>query len=110
VRLFAHSEFLDMHYKPPRPEDIERLKSELGLTGAQMADLFGVAGDRAFRRYTSKSGSTKNKRDLGAYMLFFAMARLVLKPKDIESILAKMREAGAEIDLDSAGEQEQSQD
>ncbi|KPD17275.1 hypothetical protein ADM96_20470 [Burkholderia sp. ST111] len=90
-----------MHYKPPRPEDIERLKTELGLTGTQMAELFGVAGDRAFRRYTSRSDSTKNKRDLGAYMLFFAMARLVLKPKDIEAVLAKMREAGAEIDLNA---------
>lgn len=90
-----------MHYKPPLPEDIERLKTELGMTGTQMAELFGVAGDRAFRRYTSKSDSTKNKRDLGAYMLFFAMARLVLKPKDIEAVLAKMREAGAEIDLNA---------
>lgn len=87
-----------MHYKAPQPEDIERLKKELGLNGAQMAELFGVAGDRAFRRYTSKSGS-KNRRELGAYMLFFAMARLILKPKDFEAILAKMREAGAEIDL-----------
>ncbi|CAN7422982.1 XRE family transcriptional regulator [Paraburkholderia hospita] len=88
-----------MHYKPPQPEDIERLKKELGLDGTQMAELFGVAGSRAFRRYTSKSDDTKNKRELGAHMLFFAMARLVLKPRDIEAVLTKMREAGAEIDL-----------
>ncbi|KXU82793.1 hypothetical protein CI15_33515 [Paraburkholderia monticola] len=88
-----------MHYKAPLPEDIERLKTQLGLTGAQMAELFGVAGDRAFRRYTSKSESIKNKRELGAHMLFFGMARLVLKPRDIEAVLARMREAGAEIDL-----------
>ncbi|MBB5444664.1 MULTISPECIES: XRE family transcriptional regulator [unclassified Paraburkholderia] len=90
-----------MHYKPPRPEDIEHLKKALGLNGNQMAELFGVAGDRAFRRYTSKSVGTKNARELGAHMLFFAMARLALKPKDIEAVLAKMREAGAEIDLNA---------
>lgn len=90
-----------MHYEPPQPEDIERLKTQLGLNGNQMAELFGVAGDRAFRRYTSKSTGAKNRRDVSAYMLFFAMARLVLKPKDIEAVLAKMREAGAEIDLNA---------
>ncbi|ASW00126.1 transcriptional regulator [Paraburkholderia aromaticivorans] len=88
-----------MHYKPPQPEDIERLKKELGLDGAQMAELFGVAGNRAFRRYTSKSDDTKNKRELGAHMLFFAMARLELDAQTIERVLQRMRRVGATIDL-----------
>jgi hypothetical protein len=97
-----------MHYKPPRPEDIERLKTELGLNGTQMAKLFGVAGDRAFRRYTSRSDTARNKRELGAYMLFFAMARLELSAEVIERILARMRRVGASIDLsEDAGEPEQ---
>jgi hypothetical protein len=99
ARFFAHLELLDMRYKPPSPEDIERLKKDLGLDGTQMAELFGVAGGRAFRRYTSKSDDAANRRDMGMHMLFFAMARLALKPKDIETVLAKMREAGATIDL-----------
>jgi len=88
-----------MHYKPPQPEDVERLKKELGLNSTQMAELFGVVGDRAFRRYTSKSPIEKNKREISAYMLFFAMARLELSAEVIEKILARMRHAGATIDL-----------
>lgn len=90
-----------MHYKPPQPEDIERLKKELGLDGTQMAELFGVAGNRAFRRYTSKSDDTKNKRELGAHMLFFAMARLELDAATIERVLQRMRRVGATIDLNA---------
>ncbi|APR37877.1 transcriptional regulator [Paraburkholderia sp. SOS3] len=93
-----------MQYTPPSPEDIERLKTELGLTGQQMADLFGVAGNRAFRRYTSPSGN--NRREISAHMLFFAMARLELSADAIERILDRMRKAGATIDLSApAGEQ-----
>ncbi|MFM0224448.1 XRE family transcriptional regulator [Paraburkholderia dipogonis] len=90
-----------MHYKPPQPEDIERLKKELGLHGTQMTELFGVAGNRAFRRYTSKSDDTKNKRELGAHMLFFAMARLELDTQTIERVLQRTRRVGATIDLDT---------
>ncbi|MDR6381845.1 XRE family transcriptional regulator [Paraburkholderia caribensis] len=64
-----------------------------------MAELFGVSSDRAFRRYTSTSPSDKNRRDLSAYMLFFAMARLELSADAIERILTRMRKAGATIDL-----------
>lgn len=96
-----------MQYEAPSAEDIERLKKELGYDGTKMADLFGVAGNRAFRRYTSKSDDPKNKREVSAHMLFFAMARLELSAEAIERILARMRRAGATIDLDIAGEQEQ---
>jgi hypothetical protein len=88
-----------MHYKAPTADDVERLKKELGKDGSEMAELFGVAGNRAFRRYTSKSDDPKNKRELGMHMLFFAMARLVLPPEDIERVLARMRKAGATVDL-----------
>jgi hypothetical protein len=97
-----------MHYKPPKPADVERLKLQLGYDGAKMADLFGVAGSRAFRRYTSPSGS--NQREISAHMLFFAMARLELSDEAIERILSRMRQAGATIDLDAAGEPGPSQD
>lgn len=96
-----------MQYTPPTPDDVERLKKELGLDGTQMAELFGVADPRAFRRYTSKSPIEKNRREISAYMLFFAMARLELSAEAIERILARMRRAGAAIDLESAGEQAQ---
>jgi hypothetical protein len=103
-----------MLYKAPAPEDVERLKKELGLNGSQMAELFGVFDNRAFRRYTSTSHDPKNRRELSAHMLFFAMARLELSADIIERILARMRHAGAEIELQPSssspaqpGEQEQ---
>jgi hypothetical protein len=90
-----------MHYKAPAPEDIERLKKELGYNGTQMAKLFGVADHRAFRRYTSPSGT--NRREISAHMLFFAMARLELSAESIERVLDRMRRTGAEIALGDPG-------
>jgi hypothetical protein len=88
-----------MHYTPPTPEDLDRLKDELGYSSAQMADLFGVANGRQWRRYTSKSDGLANHRDMGLHMLFFAMARLQLSPEVIEAIVQRMRSAGAAVDL-----------
>lgn len=100
-----------MLYTPPTPDQVEQLKKELGYDGNQMAELFGVVGNRAFRRYTSKSPIDKNKRDVSMHMLFFAMARLELSPEDIERVLARMRKAGAVVDLsETTGEDSPSQD
>lgn len=97
-----------MHYEPPSADQVEQMKKDLGMDGNQIADLFGVADRRAFRRYTSKSPLGKNRREISAYMLFFAMARLELSAEAIERILARMRRAGATIDLSApVGEQEQ---
>ena len=97
-----------MRYEPPSAEQVEKLKKELGMDGNQIADLFGVSDRRAFRRYTAKDA--KNKRQISAYMLFFAMSRLELSDEAIERILARMRKVGATIDLSaSAGDSEQSQ-
>jgi hypothetical protein len=63
-----------------------------------MAELFGVSDDKQFRKYTGG----KEPRKVSAQMLFFAMARLALKQKDIESVVEKMREAGAVVDLSAS--------
>ncbi|SQH39536.1 Uncharacterised protein [Salmonella enterica] len=39
-------------YTPPTPEDLNQLKDKLGYTGAQMADLAGVASNSQWRKYT----------------------------------------------------------
>ncbi|EIV9015583.1 XRE family transcriptional regulator, partial [Salmonella enterica] len=39
-------------YTPPTPEDLNQLKEKLGYTGAQMADLAGVASNSQWRKYT----------------------------------------------------------
>jgi hypothetical protein len=89
-----------MQYEPPKPEDLERLKHELQLSSSQMADLFGVQGGRQWRKYTG--GETP--REISPHILFFAMARLELDAESIERVLARMRKAGAQIDLEAAGE------
>ena len=89
-----------MRYKAPTTEDLARLKARLGYTGSQMAELFGVSDDKQFRKYTGG----KEPRTVSAQMFFFAMARLVLKPKDIEAVIDRMRQEGAMIDLDASSE------
>jgi len=96
-----------MHYEPPSAEQIEALKKELGKDGNAMADLFGVANRRAFRRYTAKVEDRANRREIGLHMLFFAMARLELDDATFERIIERMRKVGAVIDLDSTGDSSQ---
>ena len=95
-----------MKYKAPSAEELQRLKDELGLSSAQMAKLFGLSSGRHWRGYT-ETGAT---RQISAQTLFFGLARDELSAEAIERILARMRQAGATIDLDTAGEPPQSQD
>jgi hypothetical protein len=89
-----------MRYGPPSTEALARLKSKLGYTGSQMAELFGVSSDKQWRKYTGG----QQPREVSPHMLFFAMARLVLKQKDIDLVLEAMKEAGASIDLTASPE------
>lgn len=91
-----------MNYTPPKPQDLERLKQELQLSSAAMAELFGVQGGRQWRKYTG--GETP--REISPHILFFAMARLELDDATIKRVLDRMRRAGATIDLDASGELE----
>ena len=97
-----------MKYKAPSAEELQRLKDELGLSSAQMAKLFGLSSGRHWRGYT-QTGPEK-PRQISAQTLFFGLARDELSAEAIERILARMRQAGATIDLDSAGERGSSQD
>lgn len=89
-------------YTPPTAADLEQLKTELGLSSGQMADLFALANGRQWRRYLSED--QQNRRDMGIHMLFFAMARLELDEETIERILQRMRETGATVDLSGSGD------
>ncbi|MBO4121100.1 hypothetical protein J5T34_10225 [Cupriavidus gilardii] len=84
-----------MRYSPPKPEDLQRLKNELGLTGEQMAELFGVAGGQQWRKYTGRA----QPREMAPQMLFFGAARLALSDAELECVLTKIREIGAEIHM-----------
>lgn len=80
-------------YTPPTPEDLERLKSDLGFTGTQMADLAGVASNSQWRKYTGGA----EPRAMSPHILFFMAAQLVLSEDELNNILEKMHEIGARI-------------
>lgn len=86
-----------MRYTAPTTADLLRLKDDLGLSSAQMADLFGLAGGNQWRKYTGGA----DPREMGAPMLFYACARLALEPGQIERVLDRMRAIGAEVALDA---------
>lgn len=85
-----------MKYTAPTAEDFQRLKNELGRTGEQMAELFAVASGQQWRKYTGGI----SPREMSPQMLFFGAARLVLSNDEFERVLAKMREIGAQIEVD----------
>jgi hypothetical protein len=85
-----------MAYTPPTPDDLQRLKTDLGYTGRQMAALACV-GEQHWRKYTG--GATP--RSIEYPNLFHLAAQLVLSPEDVARVQAKMREIGADVD-DSA--------
>ncbi|AWC81159.1 MULTISPECIES: transcriptional regulator [Serratia] len=80
-------------YTPPTPEDLECLKSELGYTGTQMADLAGVASNSQWRKYTGGA----EPRAMSPHILFFMAAQLSLSPQELDKIIDKMASIGATI-------------
>lgn len=87
-----------MKYTPPSPEDLQRLKDELKLSSASMAELFGLSGGRHWRLYTGG----QDIRSVSMQTLFYAMAQLELDRASIARILDRMRRAGAIIDTNDA--------
>lgn len=59
-----------------------------------MAELFGAADGRQWRKYAGDG------RAVSAPTLFFAMARLELSPEELERVLDRMRQVGADITLE----------
>lgn len=80
-------------YTPPTTEDLERLKSELGYTGNQMADIAGVASNSQWRKYTGGA----EPRAMSPHILFFMAAQLVLGDDELDRVVKKMVEIGAII-------------
>ncbi|MGO2154409.1 helix-turn-helix domain-containing protein [Serratia quinivorans] len=80
-------------YIAPAPEDLEKLKSELGYTGTQMADLAGVASNSQWRKYTGGA----EPRAMSPHILFFIAAQLALSAEELDAIVMKMKQIGADI-------------
>jgi len=77
---------------PPSPDDLQRLKNDLGYTGRQMAALACV-GEQHWRKYTG--GATP--RSIEYANLFHLAALLTLPPESIQRIREKMTEIGASL-------------
>lgn len=82
-------------YTAPSAEDIQRLKDSLGYSGRQMADLASVSGGQQWRKYTGGAAV----REINLHMLFFIAARLALTQEEIATIVRKMQEIGAQLDV-----------
>ncbi|WP_321866646.1 XRE family transcriptional regulator [Paraburkholderia tropica] len=91
---------MPIKYTPPSPDDLSALKTSLGKTGKQMAELAWLAGDQHWRKYTNPNPETG--RQMSAQMLFTMAALLELDEATVNRILARMREIGATIELDKA--------
>lgn len=84
-------------YSPPSPAQLAALKEQLGLSSAQLADLFGVKDGRQWRKYTG------GQREISMQMLFFGLARLELDEATIERVFSRMRAAGATVTEEPGG-------
>lgn len=91
---------MPIKYSPPSTRDLANLKHELGQNGKQMADLFWLAGDHQWRKYT---GGQK-PRELSPHMAFVAAAKLCLTADEFARILAKMATFGARVEEAPDGE------
>lgn len=87
-------------YKPPSTRDLADLKQKLNMTGKQMADLFWLAGDHQWRKYTGGQAP----RELSPHMAFVAAAKLSLTEEELARVLGKMAEFGAVVSADNDGE------
>jgi len=81
-------------YIPPTTADLRRLKDELGRSGDQMAELFGLGGGHQWRKYTGGDAP----REMGAQMAFFGAAQLVLEPAQLQAVIDRMRAMGATLE------------
>ncbi|EML9987798.1 helix-turn-helix transcriptional regulator [Citrobacter amalonaticus] len=81
-------------YTPPTPDDLNRLKEQLGYTGTQMADLAGVASNSQWRKYTGG----ESPRAMSPHILFFMAAQLALTDGELTTVLNKMQEIGATLE------------
>jgi len=81
-----------MPYIPPAPQDLQRLKNELGATGKQMSKLACVS-EQHWRRYTGGA----QPRLIPYSNLFHLAAQLELDGAALAKVFKRMREIGADI-------------
>ena len=86
---------MPIRYIPPSPQNLRDLKDRLNYTGNQMADMFGLAGNNQWRKYTHGV----EMRPMSLPMLFLAMA-MQDRSATVEQVLDKCRALGAVIEFE----------
>lgn len=82
------------HYTSPSPDDLVRLKEQLGFTGNQMAALSLISSNSQWRKYTGGI----SPRNMSPHMLFYLAAQLSLNDDELQKVINKMRDIGAGIE------------
>lgn len=82
-------------YIPPSPANLAGLKTRLGFTSQQMADLSGLSQGSHWRRYTGGA----DPRSISLQMHFYMAALLTLTESELARVLTTMGEHGAEIEV-----------
>lgn len=85
---------MKISYTPPTPEDLRSLKDRLSYTGEQMAELFGLASNNQWRKYTGG----ESPRPMSLPMLFMACA-LMDRTATVDQVFERAREVGAKIEI-----------
>lgn len=80
-------------YTPPTPDDLAKLKNDLSFTGNEMAYLAGISSNSQWRKYTCG----ENPRAVSAHILFFIAAQLELNSDEMDRVLKKMQNIGADF-------------
>lgn len=86
-----------MKYTAPTQEQLRKLKDQLGLTGDQMAQVFGLASGVQWRKYSCGS---QHLRDLPLQRAFYMAALQVLTNDEIERVRVYMASFGAKWERD----------
>jgi hypothetical protein len=91
---------MSIRYVPPTPQALHAQKERLKKTGDQMADMYGLAGNNQWRKYTGGH----DPRPMSLPMLFLAGA-LQNRTATVEEVFEWCRrETGAVIDMDATSD------
>jgi hypothetical protein len=95
---------MPIHYTAPSVQDLRAQQERLKKTGSQMADMYGLAGNNQWRKYTTG----KEPRPMGIGMLFVTGALYLGPHATVEQIFDWCRAVGATIEVkypqEAAGE------
>jgi transcriptional regulator with XRE-family HTH domain len=85
---------MPLHYVPPSPQNLRDLKQQLGYSGRQMADLFGLASAQQWHKYCGGS----EPREMSLPMLFLAGA-LLHPDGTVTDVFTWCRAVGATVEI-----------